>query len=167
VSPLFEWTLATGSQYRHSFCKICMWMARDGEGFAFFALTHRLYTYALTHHMAHSTVSPDARVQRLSNCGARSPGALLVLCGSEGFYMRFIFIFNKIWTQDKIDISVGTCVVKIVHFSVPVLAPNQKKHILSPAQVCFLCSYTPTDKIKWNFCFSSYSKSLLSFWKVG
>jgi hypothetical protein len=40
-------------------------MARDGEGFAFFVLTHRFYTYALTHHMAYSTESTDAIVQRI------------------------------------------------------------------------------------------------------
>jgi hypothetical protein len=47
--------------------------------------------------------------------------------------MRDIFILNEKWSQDKIHILVGTC-----HL-VPVLAPNYKPHILSPAEVTKLC----------------------------
>jgi hypothetical protein len=97
------------------------------------------------------------------------PGALLVLCGSEGFYMRFIFIFNKIWAQDKIDISVGTCLVKIFHFSVPVLAPNQKKHTLSPADVRFVFFVATRRLIKLSGIFVSAHilRAYFHFWKVG
>jgi hypothetical protein len=53
--------------------------------------------------------------------------------------MRNIFILNEIWTQDKIYISVGTfALVELFHLSlIPVLAPNYKQHILSPAEVSF------------------------------
>jgi hypothetical protein len=45
--------------------------------------------------------------------------------------MRYIFISNQIWAQDKIYIF--TC-----HL-VPVLAPNYKQHILSAAKVRKVC----------------------------
>jgi hypothetical protein len=51
----------------------------------------------------------DGVYQRFPKCEAPG-GALLVLWGGgeRVVCMRDIFIFNKIWAQDKINILVGT-----------------------------------------------------------
>jgi hypothetical protein len=50
-----------------------------------------------------------------------------------------IFILNEIWEQGKIYILIGTLlslnILLIAYHLVPVLAPNSKQHILSPAKV--------------------------------
>jgi hypothetical protein len=50
--------------------------------------------------------------------------------------MSDIFNLNETWAQDKIHILVGTLVDEnFTYHLVPVLAPNHKQHILSPAKV--------------------------------
>jgi hypothetical protein len=49
--------------------------------------------------------------------------------------MRDILILNKIWVQGKIYILIGTWLKYFTYHLVPVLAPNYRQHILSPAEL--------------------------------
>jgi hypothetical protein len=54
--------------------------------------------------------------------------------------MRDIFILNKIWAQHEINMLVGNLLLQyFTSLLVPVLAPNYKQHILSPAEVRKVC----------------------------
>jgi hypothetical protein len=59
-----------------------------------------------------------------------SPGWARVVC------IRNIFILNEIWTQNKIySVRLLAWLKYFTYHSGPVLAPNYKQHILSPAEV--------------------------------
>jgi uncharacterized metal-binding protein len=62
--------------------------------------------------------------------------------GGREFFVWGAFILNEIWAQDKMYILVGTLLGWNILFIncdlVPILAPNYKQHILSPAKVSFL-----------------------------
>jgi hypothetical protein len=55
-------------------------------------------------------------------------------------YMRGIFTLNKIRTQDKIYVFIGTWLTYFTYHLVPVLAPNYRQHILSLSEVTKICS---------------------------
>jgi hypothetical protein len=81
--------------------------------------------------------------QRFPNYGTRFPwGAPSVLWGPQFYYTTGIFILNEIW--HKINIYFGEHFACLKYFTyhlllVPVLAPNYKQHILSPATVRKVC----------------------------
>jgi hypothetical protein len=54
---------------------------------------------------------------------------------------------NEIWTQARMYIWYALCLVEILYLHlVPVLAPNYKQHILSPAKARFLSVSQHADK---------------------
>jgi hypothetical protein len=69
----------------------------------------------------------------------RAPRWALLVFGGGRICMRDILILNEILTQDKIYICMRLLGFNyFTYHSVPVLAPNYKQHILSPAKVNFL-----------------------------
>jgi hypothetical protein len=80
--------------------------------------------------------------QRFSNCGVRPPGrgAVGPLGGGRLDCVRNIFIWNEIWAKSKIHIDRHFLWLKyFTYHLVPVLDPNYKQHILSPANVRKVC----------------------------
>jgi hypothetical protein len=53
--------------------------------------------------------------------------------------MRDIFVLNKIWTQGKKIDKHLACLKYFTYHLVPVLAPNYKQHIFSPAKFGNVC----------------------------
>jgi hypothetical protein len=74
--------------------------------------------------------------------------------GMQGVCMRDMFILNEIWRQDTIHILVRTLLgwYILLVTSVPVLAPNYKQYILSPA------------KVRPDVLFISWTLSILFIW---
>jgi hypothetical protein len=65
-------------------------------------------------------------------------GTPSVLWGVQVDYMRDISILNEIWVQGKIPTYFDSHFAWLKYFTYrlrPVLAPNYKQHILSPAKV--------------------------------
>jgi hypothetical protein len=74
----------------------------------------------------------------VQNWGAPPEGAVGPLVGASCLCEGHI-ILNKIWKQDKIILAGNFAWFKyFTYHLVPVLAPNYKQHILSPAKVSFL-----------------------------
>jgi hypothetical protein len=81
--------------------------------------------------------------------GAPLGGAVVPRRGEAVVCIRNIFILNEIRAQDKIYIFWEALpLVKIFYLSplVPVLAPNYKQHISSPAKVRFLSVLRHADE---------------------
>jgi hypothetical protein len=76
------------------------------------------------------------------------PGTLLALWEGRVVCMRYLFILDEIWTQDKIYIYFCRHFAWLKYFTyqlLPILAPNYKQHNLSPYKISFLSSSQHAD----------------------
>jgi hypothetical protein len=81
-------------------------------------------------------VLPSVEIRGSQTVGPAFWRTVLVLWGARVVCMRGIFILNEIWAQDKIYFGKHFAWLKYFTYRlVPVLAPNYKQHILSPAKV--------------------------------
>jgi hypothetical protein len=106
--------------------------------FIFYCFSSRSHTYS-------DSISV---VQRFPNCGAHPPGGAVGPLVGELFVWG-TFILNEIWAQDKIIIYFcnNFAWLKYFYHLIPVLAPNYKQHIFSPAKFRKVSSF-----ISWSLC---------------
>jgi hypothetical protein len=103
-------------------------------------LYHR-YTTGLLSPAAATDPSSRLEVLKLWGVLPREAPSVLGGGGASCLYEGHIYL-DEIWTQDKIYILVvtllGRNILLTTYLLVPVLDPNYKQHILSPAEVSFL-----------------------------